>query len=438
MLTPYATAQPTVPRAGRRLMVSRWPAAVILALVVGLILLSGPATARRVKLTVALPGGPDVFPAGLVESFQAKHPDIEVETVIGGWGEILDKIPVQAAAGTAPDVFYGESGRAMEWGFNGLVEDLRPYIRRDLRVSDYFFLNAAQDPAGPVWGIPGGFQVTTMFYNTALFDQAGLVYPDNSWTIEDLVNAARKLTRREGDKIVQYGFNLQPNYGTVGWLLWIHLLGGTVFDETRRIALFASPSTIQAIDFMVGLMYRDNISPKPSESGFSFRTGNVGMEFNIYINSHYIRQANLYSYDLAVIPAGPGGRRYTTVVPNVWMMNRQTTPERKEAAWEFIKYYVSQEIQEKVVRKGSEVPVTRAAARAFLDQPPPPRNRQSVLDSFAFAQTLDENAAWRQWWGVVPRELAGAFSGTESAVSAATRVQQALQTILNAVYGTKR
>lgn len=188
--------------------------AVLLAMV-ALLSYASAAAGARVKIGIAWGSGSEQFKASVIERFKAANPDLEVEFTTGAWNDILGKIPVQVAAGTAPDVWYGESGRAMEWGHAGIVEDLQPYVRRDLKESDYYFLLAARDPrGGQVWGIPGGFQMTTMYYNRTLFDEAGLNYPDAQLDGErpgEPRQEIEKAGRRPG-----YAVWLQPAAGRPG------------------------------------------------------------------------------------------------------------------------------------------------------------------------------------------------------------------------------
>lgn len=398
------------------------------------VLLTIPAGAKDTKLVVMMPGSTGgVYPDGVIEGFNAKHPEIEVEVIGGGWGELLEKIPVLIAGGTAPDVWYGEAGRAAEWGYNGLIEDLKPYIDRDLNIDDYFLLEASSDPQGHVWGIPGGFQITTLWYLTHLFDEAAVAYPNDTWSVYDMVEAAKKLTRSDGDRVVQYGINMRPHAGTVGWLLWVHLMGGSVMDESLTQSRLASPDTIRALEFIRDLMWVEEAAPKfGTDSGFALDQQNLAMENHIYIRNQTLKRNGVTTYDVAKVPMGPNGDRYTTVVPNVWMINRDSPV--KEAAWTFLKYYLSDEVQEKVVNKGSEVPVSKGVAPLFLSQPAPPQNLHNVLDSFTFAHTLDENAAWDSWWRAVPAELAPLFRNEEGAATAAARAQEVMQVILDDVY----
>lgn len=398
-----------------------------------LMIVAIPVGAQRTKLTIMMPGTTiGVYPEGVIEGFQELYPEIELEIIGGGWGENLNKIPVMAASGTLPDLWYGEAGRAAEWGYQGFVQDLKPFIDRDLDLDDFFLLEASSDPQGRVWGIPGGFQMAALFYLINLFDAAGVAYPDDGWTVDDMIDAAKKLTRRDGNQVTQYGL-YTPTGASTGWLVWTYLMGGRIMDETLTQSMMNTPETIEATDFIRRLMWEEEVSPKFGvESGYSFQNGNLAMSVNQFINNHTLQEAGIYTYDVAKVPAAPDGRRNTTVVPNVWMMAKDSPAQ--EAAWTFLKYYISPDVQEKVVAKGSEVPVSRHVGPSFLSIPPPPQNRHVFLESFEFARTLDENAAWTDWFYSIHQELYPAFRNQEPTAVAAARAHQRLQSILDEVY----
>src|SRR5437588_657670 len=55
---------------------------------------------------------------------------------------------------------------------------------------------------GNQYAIPKDFDTVGLWYNKTMFDEAGLAYPDENWTWDDLYNAAKKLTKPDGS---QYG-----------------------------------------------------------------------------------------------------------------------------------------------------------------------------------------------------------------------------------------
>lgn len=64
-------------------------------------------------------------------------------------------------------------------------------------VSDIYSYN------GKNYAVPKDIDLVGLWYNETLFDKAGVKYPDGTWTWDDLLNAAKKLTNAgEGT----YGF----------------------------------------------------------------------------------------------------------------------------------------------------------------------------------------------------------------------------------------
>jgi len=237
----------------------------------------------KTKVKIGLTGGESLFPEQLRTWFEEQHPEYEVEWFLPAWGFVRE-VPVHAAAGVAPDTWYGEAGYAMEWGFNGLTADLTPLIERDLKKTEYYMLDAVKDPAGPIWGVPGDFQVTVIFYNPSLFDGAGLAPPPPDWTVSDMLLMAEKLKKTDGTRPIQYGLPSYWSSISVGWFFWTRLLGGRVLDPTRTRSLLNSNETIQALEEQRSWIFERNLIPKPGEGSFSLLGGNLAMEPYIYVH----------------------------------------------------------------------------------------------------------------------------------------------------------
>ena len=78
----------------------------------------------------------------------------------------------------------------------------------DLNRIDETALNAF-NVGGKQYGLPGNFSNVVLVYNKDLFDQAGLDYPTNDWTQDD-VQAAAEAIRALGDDI--YGIYQPVTY----------------------------------------------------------------------------------------------------------------------------------------------------------------------------------------------------------------------------------
>ena len=397
-----------------------------------------PPALAKTKLTIGLPGGSLVHSQLILQRFEELHPEIEVETITMTWDQFFDKLMLMLVSGTAPDVWYGEAGRALSWHKAGFTQDLAPFAERDLNLDDYFFLDAAKDPLTGEWtGIPSDFQVTSLFYNTEHFRSSGLTFPDEAWTIDDLIGAARKLTIPGGDTAERWGFTLQPTYITPGWMLWTKLLGGHILDPTWTRSLLNSAETVSALEGIAALMHQHGIAPPPGVRGHepveavrTFREGTSSMMFNIYAWNRDLNTYGMDVYDVQVVPRSPSGKRFTTAVPNVWVMNAASKPEQKEAAWEWIKFQIGEEAQKIRMTAGAGVPVNRRVAFDFANLPDPPFSRSIYLDSYAFAGTLEENAVWAEYTRAIELELLPLWAAEITAREAAERAHRQVQAIL--------
>lgn len=392
----------------------------------------------KTTITVGMPGGTAVHAPLITQRFEELNPDIKVETILMPWEDFFDRLLLMLVTNTAPDVWYGEAGRSLAWYGAGFTADLKPFVDRDLDLDEYFFLDAAKDPATGAWtGIPSDFQVTSLFYNTQHFETMGLAFPSREWTTDDLLTAAKKLTIPGDDEALRWGFTLQPEYVTAGWMLWTKLLGGHILDPTRGRSLLNSPDTIEALRRMTTFMYEEGISPPPGVAGHTpwgavtaFRDGWSSMMFNIYAWNRHLDEAEMDVYDVQVVPSSPTGERITTAVPNVWVLNSRSTPERTEAAWRWIKFQISEEAQKIRMSDGSGVPVNQNVGWDFMLLPNPPRNRAIYLDSYAFAQTLEENAVWDQYLRAIEEELVPLWAAQRTPQEAALRAHDRVEAIL--------
>ncbi len=58
------------------------------------------------------------------------------------------------------------------------------------------------------FAVPENLQTMALYYNKTLFDAQGMAVPDDTWTYDMVVEAARALTVRRGNRITQYGLIL--------------------------------------------------------------------------------------------------------------------------------------------------------------------------------------------------------------------------------------
>ncbi len=386
----------------------------------------------------------------LIEQFEKQHPNITVKTQSAPYGQFYQKLDTQIAAGQAPDVWLSDGVYVMKYAQRGAAKDLTDWIARDLKADEYFGLDFNKDADGRYWGVPQGIQVGVLFYNKELFDKAGVAYPSDEWTWEDLKSSAAKLTVDAGGKTAEdSGFDAASvnQFGltffsiTEGWFSVMKSYGGGTLDEKAENSIINSPENKQAFEWMVDGMQRgiitDPVDLKSFQSNTAvFPSGSAAMRIGIYARVQAANEAGL-NYDVMLLPKGPDGKRVSPVIANSWVINQKSSDEKAEAAWEWIKYWATEDdVQKQWTELGEAVPVKKSVAESevFLKAGEQPANRQAFLDSLEFAQTLDNNAVWEEWVGKFNEHAERAFLGDATIDQALSEADAAVQAVLDDFY----
>lgn len=386
----------------------------------------------------------------LIEQFEKQHPNITVKTQSAPYGQFYQKLDTQIAAGQAPDVWLSDGVYVMKYAQRGAAKDLTDWIARDLKADEYYGLDFNKDADGRYWGVPQGIQVGVLFYNKELFDKAGVAYPSDEWTWEDLKSSAAKLTVDSGGKTAEdSGFDAASvnQFGltffsiTEGWFSVMKSYGGGTLDEKAENSIINSPENKQAFEWMVDGMQRgiitDPVDLKSFQSNTAvFPSGSAAMRIGIYARVQAANEAGL-NYDVTLLPKGPDGKRVSPVIANSWVINQKSSDEKAEAAWEWIKYWATEDdVQKQWTELGEAVPVKKSVAESevFLKAGEQPANRQAFLDSLEFAQTLDNNAVWEEWVGKFNEHAERAFLGDATIDQALSEADAAVQAVLDDFY----
>ncbi len=402
---------------------------------------SGPATSPKPaqpgetagKLTLALVGGEQQHPPVILDGFRTKFPKVQIETISGAWSQTLEKVAEMVAAGTPPDVWYGEDGRSTGWGPQGWIRDLAPYVKRDLKESEYYALSAAKDAEGRLWGVAGDLQVVALFYNTSALSEVGVKPPTPDWKLDDLVDSARRLTDPAKR---QFGFFAQPNYITTSWYLFPKLFGTGVLDESGQKSQFNQPRVLQAYQSLMGFIDRGHAPLFVDQTKYPFAPaqgaeGRSALSFGIYgamANPAY----RDHTFDVELVPSGPA-TRWTTVIANVWVIGK--TSSAPDPAWEWIKWHSQAEQQTTRASSGTGLPMSKKAAEDVVAQAAaPPKNRRAFLKSLDFAGSLGVNAVWQEWRTAAQNELIKAFRGEVSLPNALQETHRLVQGELDKFY----
>lgn len=395
---------------------------------------------KQVKLTIGLPGSYEVTSKEIIDRFIETHPHITVDIQEAPWGDFTSKIATQIAGNTMPDVWFQENATILGYGKRGVAEDLAPYIERDLNAGDYIDgLFSAKTPEGQVWGVPHGINPVALAYNKAAFEAANVDLPTDEWTFADLIEASKKLTVKEGSETKQFGF-IGSYSITNGWFPWIKQAGGSALDESKTKSMINDAKSIEGLkQLRQGIeegYFTNNDYVKANGGELEvFASGKGAMYFMQY--SLQVDMRNNFpdaDWDTVKLPKAVDGNRYVPMVANSWLISSRASDDAKGAAWEFLKFYLSDEAQNIVAASGSTLPVKQSAYDAIESSETKPLNKKAFTEGIAEGgTTLDENASWSEWRILIQQEVNEAIVNLNKTVEEATAdAEKKVQEVLDA------
>ncbi len=187
---------------------------------------------------------------------------VPVNVEVVNWDSYWTLLEAGVSGGSMPDVFWSHSNYIQKYMDAEVLLPLNSYIDADdsTDLNNYFpdIVDLYTNDAGTHYAIPKDYDTIALFYNKKMFDAAGIPYPDNSWTWEDLYEAGKKLTTGDGS---QYGIAMDTDLNQEGYYNIIYSYGGYVLSDDKKTSGMDDPKTIEAME-MWGNIIRDCMPPQ--------------------------------------------------------------------------------------------------------------------------------------------------------------------------------
>lgn len=398
-------------------------------------------SANAVEVKVAFWGSPEEIDivTESMEGWQKEHQNIKVRFEHTPYSGYDSKILTRIAGGAAPDVIAAEANYFVTFATRGVFLGLNPFIKEDadFKLDDFFTSIIDRfTVGGEVYAIPRDVApFACVFYNKALFDEAGLAYPHDDWTWDDMLTLAQELTKRdENGRITQYGF-----YGWA-WQNFIYGNGGNLVDDVKFPAksMLNDPKSIEGLQFYSDLINKYEVMPTPLAMAnigmgvdMMFASGRLAMFLSGIWETPALREKYDFEWDVAMFPKnregvrkfGSGGTGYGII---------KSTQHPKEA-WEVVKALTSEPVQAEMARRGLAQPALRSVAKGpdWAESPLPPANKKMLNEAVNHIVFDPFHARWREIEAkfILP-ELDLVKSGKETAEEAARKIAPKMNALL--------
>lgn len=363
----------------------------------------------------------------MADEFEAANPGIKVNIEVVGWSDYWTMLEAGATGGSLPDVFWMHSNEIYRYASNGMLMNLNDQIGSSDKVDMSKFpegIVKIYNFEGKQYGVPKDFDTIGLWYNKTLFDEAKLSYPDETWTWDDLYNAAKTLTK---DGV--YGF-LAPLHNQEGYYNFVYQNGGTIITDDKKSG-YDDPKTIAALDYYVKFV-REGLSPEiygDAERGEALQNGLVAMglfgSWNLsgFTANEFISK----NFDVAVLPKKERQASIYNGLANAIAHNT----EHPEEAWKFVEYLGSKEGQERQAQLGVAISAYEGTAEQWISSNKT-FNVKAFVDMVSYGVIRPYSNTTIVWEDKAYEALKPAFMGQVSVEEAAKKAAAAMNEALAA------
>jgi multiple sugar transport system substrate-binding protein len=339
-----------------RVLTERW-----LAVAIGLVLLAWAGAAGAQSPAWSVPTNPvtvtywdgvenvknELLQKKLIPEYQQLHPNVTIKyETISGLG---NKLPVALATGTAPTIFtlpdfllpMAVEVNALDplppaaWGQPNVEGVLGLYIPKLLDFNM---------ERGKLYAIPDQMNAHSLYMNNRMFREAGLdPAKDAPKTWDDVARLNKLLTKREGDRVVQKGWEMR--YAGEHWMARMFLIllyqsGGEALRDGKPA--FNGEQGMRALQIWKTLVLAPKVSQNTLASPYQdFAMEQDAMTFagpNAGASIEKINPKMKDAYTCAPLPAIRADRPTTIVYSYNWAVNAKLPEDQRKAAWDFIRY----------------------------------------------------------------------------------------------------
>lgn len=379
-----------------------------------------PAPAEPVTITYCnfnSSGGNEETLAKMVVAFEAEHSNIKVEVETIGYDDYFTQMQTRVAGGTAPDCYELNIENFAAYANKGQLAEISGV---DVSGLNDTALNAF-NVGGVQYGLPESFSNVVLIYNKDLFDQAGVAYPTDDWTQDDL-QAAAEAIRALGDDI--YGIWQPITYNE--FFKVVAQYGGALLNEDKTAFTINSPENLKAAQTLVDRVLVSNVQPNAAQQGGMgdwdmFMSGRLGMiPTGIWAFQTFTDGCD-FDWDIVVEPGST--QKATHFFSNCVVMNPETKHPEEVAQW--LAWLTASTTSADIrLEAGWDLPALKdlGALSSYLEITPPD-NREAVfksLDYLVMPPVIEDYALMSD---IITQKLAAAAEGTITAQEALDQAQ---------------
>lgn len=326
----------------------------------------------------------------MVADFNELHPEGKVKAAnMGSYDALAQKLMGAVASNSPPVIAQMYESWTDQFFKAGILYPLQKFIEEDSNfdLTDFFPVFIDDNTYDSVLvSLPFNKSVPVFYYNYDIFQAQGIGdFPDD-WN--EFRHACERI-RSSGVWPTSWPIDV--------WYFssMLNQKNGRLFDEKTRRPLFNSEKGIATLEYLVNLVQDSLLYLNPGfQRQGEFLSGNVVMIPASVVSWAFMKGQT--SFTMKVAPFPQGETKAVVIAGTNIGMFKQTTPQQKKLAWEFIKWFLAPDNQVRWTEASFYLPTRRstlalASFKRFLEEN---EGYDKIIEQLEFARTEPKVKEW--------------------------------------------
>jgi multiple sugar transport system substrate-binding protein/sn-glycerol 3-phosphate transport system substrate-binding protein len=305
----------------------------------------------------------------IIADFEAKNPNIKIRAELqDGYTNLFKKVSSAIQGGGLPELAVSYESMVSEYQLANVVAPLENYINSQKYgltaedLADFYplYITSNQYPefGGQMLSFPFTKSVLVMYYNADKLKEAGLEVP-KTW--DQFAAACKRFT---GDT---KGYAMRIDASTFNGAVYSR--GGKLISDDQKRWQFGEQAGQEYLSLIQDLVKSGcayipegrNADQQAFAQGQAIFT--MGSSSGLPFYQRAVNEGAKFNWNVAMIPQGSatGTPVTTSYGANIAMFNK-STPEKQLAAWLFVKYFTTTEVNADWSTASGYLPVRKSAA----------------------------------------------------------------------------
>jgi raffinose/stachyose/melibiose transport system substrate-binding protein len=369
----------------------------------------------------------------VAKDFEASHPGVKIQVSAMQHEDMLTKLDAAFQSGDAPDVY-------MERGGGELADHVKAGLTKDISESAKDAIStvggsvAGWQVDGKTYALPFSVGVVGFWYNKSLFEKAGITTPP---TTTEEFNAAVDKLKAAGIAPVSVGAGDKWPAAHYWYYFSLRECSKQVLQGAVKTLDFSDPCFVKAgedVQKLVGTTpFNKGFLSTPAQTGPTsasglLATGKVAMEMQGHWEPGVMQGLtadkkglgeNTGWFAFPTVAGGQGDQSAALGGGDAWAVAK----DAPDAAVEFVKYLLSDKVQQGFAERDMGLPTNPAAGSSIKD--PALGGLLKVRDDAPYVQLYFDTAFGQSVGGAMNDEIALMFAGKATPQDIVEKTQQA-------------